>query len=200
MKKIQKEVTIKQPAIMPKITALQTRIKNVHITTAKNMSECVEILSQANQYLDALTTDREKLTKPINEALKEIRAKYKPAENALNDIISTIRGAVSQYQTTEIARKHAEEELLSKQLSSGKVDLNTAVTKLEQIKEAPGRVETASGSISFREDKVLRIIRAQDIPREYLIPDEKAILGALKTGKVIAGCELEVVMTPINRR
>lgn len=179
--------------IVEKATALS-------VMSQDTLAISVEMLSQCNIYLDKLTEDKEKITKPLNAALKEIRAKYKPVEEILTTAIATIRGKQSQYQT-ELMRKQKENEMkIAEKLASGKLSIEKAVSKLEQVQVPTERITTTTGSLKFREDKVLVIVDPYFIPREYLLPDEKAIMKVLKEGGLVAGCVLESKMVPINSR
>jgi len=176
------------------------KAKSLTISGPKDMEKSAEILSQLNRQLDALTEDKELLTKPINESLKQIRAKYKPLETLLDSAIRAIRSEQSRYQTEQIKLARKEEEKLAAKVSSGYIKPETAISKMEDIKTPEAKITTDSGSLKFREDKILKITNHLLIPREYLVINEKALLDALKTGQVIPGAELDIKLVPINNR
>lgn len=189
-----KEITIKEISpIVAKATALK-------ISSPETMSQSAELLSQCNKFLDKVTADKKAITDPINKALKEVRAKYKPIEEPLEEAIAIIRKEQSQYQTSLILKQREQEKKISDRVAKGTLKIETAVSKLEALDRPETKVETNSGSVSFREDKVLKITDITKIPREYLNPDEKRILNGLKDGFDIPGCELETVMVPVNKR
>ena len=92
----------KELSIIDKITPALTSINIPKIVDEKSMINATEILSQANKYLKDLVADKETMTKPINESLKVIRAKYKPLEIKLEGIIANIRNSMTSYQTEQI--------------------------------------------------------------------------------------------------
>lgn len=192
----------KEIAIKKEISPLIEKAQNLKITGPKQITQATEFLSQANTYLDKLTEEKEKLTKPINEALKEIRARYKPTELVLQEAISTLRSSISKYQTEQLKLKQKEEEKIAARIGEGKgkIKLETAVEKMSSISTPAQNIQTDTGSIRFRTDKVLKITDPNKIPREYLILDESAILKALKLGAIIPGAEIELIQTPINSR
>lgn len=186
--------------ITKEITTIEKITKEIKITNPPEMIQATEMLSKANQTLDALTDSKELLTKPLNQALKEVRERYKPAETILTEVISRIRNSMSSYQTKELQKKREKEIELAGKIASGDLSLEQASTKLSNIKNAPKTVETGAGSVRFRTDKILRITSIDKLPRMYLIPDERALLSALKLGNIIPGAEIEEVQTPINSR
>ena len=65
------------------ISPIQAKVNDLAIVGSESLVIATEYLSQINKYLDVLTEEKEKLTKPLNATLKEIRARYKPSEEAL---------------------------------------------------------------------------------------------------------------------
>ena len=163
--------------------------KSIIIKTNEDLSRATIILTNLNKMHDKLVEDREKMTAPINLALKEIRAKYKPMEEGLNASIEHIRTQMSAFRT----RQDALQQKIADKVSSGAISIEKAVMKLSVINQ-----EVAG--LKFREMQVLKIINSKIIPREYLVPDEKRILEDLKLGKKIKGAELEIKNIPVNSR
>lgn len=161
-----------------------------------------EVLSKLNHYNDAVVEDREKITKPINEALKEVRAKYKPLERQLEEAIDVVRGKIGGYQTEMLRKQKKEEEAIASRIGEGKGKLkfDTAVRKMDELEKPSQSVVTASGGVKFRTNKVLKIIDATLIPLAYYDLNESRVVKDLKAGVNIAGCELEEVWTVINSR
>lgn len=200
IKKSTKEIKPKTLAIANKLSPMDKEITSLKISDQSSLNKAVEYLSQVNQFLDKLTEEKEKLTKPINEALKEIRARYKPAETIANELISHLRAEMSKYQTELMRIKRIEEDKIAAKLASGKMTLNTAVKKMEAVVAPEKSTETDSGKVTFRTDKILRVVNLELIPREYFDLNESKLLKVLKSGIVISGAILEEVQTPINNR
>lgn len=187
-------------ALNKEISPIIDQVEKIKITNEATMGNAVSYLSKANQLLDRITEERERITKPLNEALKAERSRWKPLETILNEAISSIRGKMTSYQTLMIAQQKAEEQKIALKLSSGKITLDKAVAKIEAIEVPTNKVKTESGSISFKEQKVLKIVNATDIPREFLSINEKLLLEALKEGRKIPGATLEIIQVPVNYR
>lgn len=178
------------------------RAQSITITSNEDMPVASELLSQLNQYMDRLTEEKEKVTKPLNEALKAERARWKPLEEAYNGAISAVRSAMTTFMTAEAKRvKEAEAKIIARVGDgTGKLKIDTAARKLGEIEKAPEKVVTDTGMVKFRTVQRLSITDTALIPREYLVPDEKMILDALKAGTAVAGCEIIEEQVPVNYR
>lgn len=178
------------------------RASNITVTSAEDMQGATEVLSQLNQYMDRLTEEKERVTKPLNEALKAERARWKPLEDMYNDAIAKVRTALGAYATAEAKRVKEEEAKIIARVGDGKgkLKIDTAARKLGEIEKPEEKVVARSGMLKFRTVQKLSITDAAAIPREYLVPDEKAIMDALKKGVVVTGCMIIEEQTPINYR
>lgn len=200
MQKVTKggEVAIYEKKLIP-IVEESLKIK---VVDDEGLVMATEILSRLNKLNDMITEEKEKVTVPLNEALKAERARWKPLEDSYKKGIEWLRGQAGAYQTAKLKKQREEEAKVAAKMAQGKIDINKAGDKLVKIEEESGlkKVATDSGKLSFREVDTLKITDENKIPREYLIVDEKKVLEALKAGKVVAGCEIEVVAQPINYR
>lgn len=186
-----------------KLAILDPIVKQIQTLTIKNsaeMTKAVEALSQCNKYLDKLTEEKEKLTKPINSALKEIRSRYKPAEEKLNIAIATIRSKMSAYQTEATRVQKEQEQKIADKVFKGTLKVTTAMNKLSSIVQAETQVSTDSGSVKFRTVKKFEITDPNLIPKEYLMPDESKIKEAMKTDIKIPGITYFEEQVPANYR
>jgi hypothetical protein len=193
---MQKTLAITPKVISPVIASATA----LRINSPATMTESVSFLSQANKYLDSVIAYKKSKTDPINQALRAIRNETRPLELLLIDAITIIKTKQSAYQTQKINAQRAKEQAIADKLSAGTLDINQAVTKLSKINAPDSAIKTEDGSVSFREDNILEIVDASLIPREYLIPDEQAILTSLDKGIAVPGCVYKIVMIPINRR
>lgn len=168
------------------------------ITTDTEQEKAADMLTKALHFQDTVTAEKEKLTRPLNEALKEIRGRYKPIEDRLNSIISTLRTGIGLYQMHKLAEAKRIAEEKAKRVVSGELSLDDAVGDSDG--EVVSNIKTVAGSVSFRKVQKLEITDASKIPRTYLVPDEKKIIDGLKGGKRIAGCCLVEVQQVVGKR
>lgn len=198
----QNKMQTKEITIVKKINPVIEEVKNTKITSPETMTKAVSLLSTLNTFLDKLTEEKEKITKPMNEALKEVRGRYKPTELLLEEAIASLRSGMSTYQTQQLKTQKIEEDKIASRIGEGKgkLKVETAINKINELDNIPIKVSTDAGEVKFRTDKKLKITDPNLIPREYLIIDEKALLSALKLGNTIPGAEIELIQTPINSR
>lgn len=191
-----KEITIKK-----EIDPIVTKATDL-IITDKTMPEAVTILSETNKLLTKITKEKETITKPLNEALKVERARWKPLEDNLNLIISTIRKKMSDYQTAMIKKQKEDEAKIANRVGEGrgKLKIETAINKIENLDKPEVLVSTEAGSVKFRTTYQLEITDESLIPRQYLTINERLLTNDLKNGHTIPGASLRERQVPINYR
>lgn len=179
-----------------------TEAINVTINNKETLETATELLSKLNRLNDKIIEEKEKVTKPLNEALKAERSRWKPIEVQHQQAIDHLRAEMSRYQTEEIKRQGEEKAKIASRIGEGKgkLKLDTAVKKMEEIEKPETSVTTATGMIKFREDKVLKVTNLSSIPKKYFILNESLVLSDLKAGVAIPGAELDIKMVPLNFR
>ena len=170
------------------------------ITDASSLTGATELLSKCNKYLDALTKDKEALTKPLNETLKGIRAKYKPTEDMLNESIASIRKEMTRYQTALIEKQRKEQEKIAERVAKGTLKMETGLKKLESMPVVANKTTTEEGSVKFREVECFEVVDITKLQQEYILPNETAIRVAMKAGIKVDGVRYYKEMVPVNSR
>jgi len=196
---------IKTKQLVPfqkKVSALASQVASLEIVDATSMQTGVVILSNMNKYMDDVKEKKETLTKPINTALKNIRAMFKPLEETYQGAIEMLRSKMSTYQTAEVARVREEEAKIAARVKEGKgnLSIDTAVKKMEAIATPEKEVSTLAGLVQFRESKILKVLDINLIPKEYFNLDEARLLKDLKAGIQVAGATTETIQVPVNYR
>lgn len=164
------------------------------IVTQEDLQGATVLLSELNRKLDTLKEEKEKVTKPLNEALKQERARFKPYEEALQGAVDQIKDAMKSF----IAK---EEEAKAKALIDLRAGNTTATEAIATIAENNTQgAKTTQGAVSFVEVKAFRIIDITKVPHDYLLPNETMIRQAMKEGKPIAGVEYYTEKQIRNRR
>lgn len=182
------------------MTPVITQAQKFNIVDKESMSVVVDYLSKLNKENDKITEEKERITKPLNEALKVERARWAPVEKMLKTAIEIYRTKMSLYQTNLIQEQKKQEQRIADRLSKGTIKTETAVRKMGELEGVENKIVTDNGSISFRTDLVLEIVSLKDIPLEYMEPKESVITRDLKAGKIIPGCKLKEILTPVNKR
>ena len=192
----------KEIVIQKEIAPLVTKAERLTIKGQDDMVEATTVLSKMNKIIDKVTEEKEKVTKPLNEALKAERSRWKPIEDTYTKAITALRAKMSAYQTAELKRAKEEADKIAARVApgKGKLSVDTAIKKIEAIKTPEKETATDAGLVQFRATDTLKITDETKIPRQYLVINEKAVLAALKAGTKVPGAEIEVIQTPVNFR
>lgn len=193
-----KEVALIQTEVSP----IVTKAKAIVVKDSKTMEQASQMLSELNKHADRVEEEKQKVLKPLNAARTAEINRWKPVLTILDTATDYLRGTISAYQTAEVKRVREEEAKIAGRVGegSGKLKVETAVRKIEEIETPEERVSTEAGTVQFREDKVVKITDETKIPREYLVVNEKKLLETLKAGVAVPGAELDIRMTPVNFR
>lgn len=185
-----------------KITALSTTVDKLNISNTTDMTRATEVLSQANQALDAIKAQEALVVNPLKQALKAKQAEFAPLKLKLTSLVVAIRTKMSEYQTAEMRRVAEEKAKIASRIKEGKGNLSveTGVARIEAIEKPEEAIKTEAGKVSFVTQTKLQITDVSLIPREYLVPDEKLIKEELKAGKTVKGAELIEVQVVRNIR
>src|ERR1035437_2095173 len=125
---MKKEITI-QKQVNPIVKQVQTLV----ISSQEDMTKAVSTLSKLNKFADHIDEEKKKLTKPINEALKEIRSRYAPIEDVLSDAIETLKGKMTSYQDEATKAQHESEEDVADRVNRGILKVQNAFREMEGI-------------------------------------------------------------------
>lgn len=154
------------------------------------------LLTSINKVLGSIEGEKNKVLKPLNEAVKAERARWKPIETVYEDMVAGIRSKMSIYQTDKFNQARIDTQKLADRMGEGKgkLKVETVQAKLAQIEQPQKKV----ASVSFREDRVLKIVDESKIPRKYLVIDKTAVKDDLKNGIDVPGAILETVLVPVD--
>lgn len=200
---MEKKITsVEVTTLTRQISPVVVEARELVVADSEGMRRATELLSRLNKFNDSVVEEKEKVTKPLNEALKAERGRWKPVEDVCAEAVSIVRGKMSEYQTAEVKRAREEEAAIAARVGEGKgkLKVETAIRKMDAVEKAEDKVNTESGMVKFREDKVLLVTDVSIVPFEYFVLDERKLLADLKAGVKVAGAELEIKMVPINFR
>lgn len=193
-----KELKIIEKQIIPIIETAKELIIKDH----GSVQMAVEMLSKLNKINDKIIEEKEKITRPLNEALRAERARWKPTETINTEAINILRTKLSVYQTNLVQIQKEEELKIANRVKSGKgnLSLDTAVKKIEALPEISKEIPSTEGLVQFREVKVLKVTDIKLIPHEYFDLNETRLLVDLKLGQKVPGAEIEIKQVPANYR
>lgn len=194
--------TTKEITLTKEETVAIQLAEKLAINTPDQMVSATRNLSVLNQTLDRLTEDKELLTKPINLLLKEIRGRYKPFEDKLEEAIAAVRKSMITYQTEQKRLAKIEEDKIINRIGEGKgkLKVETAIKKMEAVDKPDQKVSTDEGLVKFKTVKKFEVTDVSKLPVEFLLANEVAIRKAMTEGKEIAGVRYFTEEVPFNTR
>lgn len=161
--------------------------KLVTIKDAKDMEKASELRTQLKSYAKQVKERKETITKPANALLKAVRALFAPLEDRVDDTLSAIDAAMIAYQTEEKKRAAAEEAKLLDRVGKGKLKLDTAVRKADEIERPAAVVKGDAGGTQFITTPVFEVEDVSLLPKDYILPDMVKIRAAMKAGNQLPG-------------
>lgn len=195
-------MTSKALTIAKDITPLVAEVEAFKITSPETMEQASELLSRMNKRNDEIAAEKDKTMRPALDTVAAIRAQFAPFEKPLTAAIESLRKAMGSYQTEQRAIEAKKEADIAARVGSGKgkIKLETAIEKVENIERAESTIATATGSVKFRTQKNFEVIDIKTLPADYLLPNEVAIRKAMKDGVELKGVRYFEEQVPVNSR
>ena len=155
-KKIKEEIAVIE-------TEVSTITKNnITVNSKPSLDNANRNIDKINKIQKEIKEKKERITKPLNEALKNVRELFRPIEDDLDNYKAELKRGISIYlDKLEEQKKEREYEAL-KELENGG-ELNKVTKKLENTNEAISQVRTRTG-------KRLKIDISK-LSKEFMIPD-----------------------------
>lgn len=166
------------------VAFVQKGADNLVIATPDDMAKASDLLVAVGKIEKAVTERKEAITRPLMSALASARDLFKPLEAGYAEAKKTIKGKMLDYSIAEEERINKEKERVEKRVEKGTMRTDTAISKLENIGEAPKSFSGESSKSSLRTVTKVRIIDENLLPREYLVPDLKKITEAVLKQKL----------------
>ncbi len=176
----------KLPTIKKELTPVQKAVTTLQVNTPSSLIVATEYLSRVNQFLDTLSAEKHKLTDPLEATLKEIRLRYKPAEQATVALKDILTAKMSQYITN---LKEAETKAKEAYFNQPKSSLYDPRKNPKVIFDPPAPKSAVSdaGSVFLIEKEDFEVEDIGLLPKEYIQPVEVAIRRAMLEGIYLPG-------------
>ena len=167
-----------------------TNDSRIVVSSKPTLEKAIDQLKEVKRVKKLIKEKKDSVIKPLNEALKNARALFKPSEDKIDTIESYLKDQTLKYNQKLLAEQKAREEEAQKKIEQGE-SFEKATKKVENTTEKINTIRT-------RKVKKLRIIDANKIPIDYMIPNEREILAAWNKGLSISGTEVYEEEIPVN--
>lgn len=168
--------------------------KSIKVVDKQSLEVASEVREKIKEAIKRTKDNKEFLYRPWKNKIDAINDLYKPLEKQLDSILKDLNTGMSAYQTAIFTAQKLKEAKIAKAMSKGKIDVDTAIDRINEVKKVEDTDLTG-----FVKKQKLEIINLSKIPREFLIPDEKKILDALKNGLSVTGARIIEVMEPRSK-
>jgi len=153
------------------------------ITSKPKLDQAKVFLTGIKDYKKSLKVRKERITKPMTDALKNIRDLFRPVEDKISNAEIVVKGKISEYLNVLEAEAEKKKEEVEKKINEGDINLDQATKTLE-------KVESKTDNIKKRVIKEVEITDINKIPRKYLVPDMVFIRKDALDGKDIEGIKV----------
>lgn len=182
------------PSIVPEQDKMTQELQQQGSTllAAAEMMEIVDALSleAATNTLGVIADTKKRVeerrqffVKPLNDHVKTINNWFKSILAPLEQADSILRQKILKYRQEEARKRKEEEERLRKLMEEqAKQNPEVPVPTTVIVPQLERTVQGAYGQVQAREVWMFKIVDESQIPREYLMPNEKAIRAAVKGG------------------
>ena len=179
-------------------TAIE-QVRSVEITDDASLTAGTEMLANVKKLAKFVTQEKEKITKPMNEALKAARALFAGPEKLLIDAESTLKGKIITY-TNEVERKRREAEAkIAARVEKGTMKAETALGKIADLEVEKKAVHTEAGSAKISVVRKVHFTEVTELSAEdvaflakegYLVWDEPFARKQALAGLKVPGVEV----------
>lgn len=151
-------------------TDLEKLASEYQIATADENAQAMEFKAKIKAALKSVTAKKEEATKPLNATLKAIRGWFAPIETQLEKADTIMAKKLITYKRKVEDEARAKEAAIAKKVEAGRMRLDTAEKKLEQVNETKVATTnaTAAGNVQFRKIKKVRFANTALLTSEQI--------------------------------
>lgn len=155
------------------------------ITNEQELSEAQAIRTKLKQELKVIEDKKEKVSRPLLDAIAARRAEFAPTLKRYVEAIANVDKLLKEYQKAVLAIQEAKQKKI---LEDGRLKTETVINRLATIDEIPTK--------GFRKQEVVKVLNMALIPPEYFDLNLARVKADLKAGKEVNGAILTTEMIP----
>ena len=165
MQSYTKQVRVAQREVV-KIQVALDRAKV--IKNEEDLKKATEFLIKVKSVSKIVSGQKTPIVKSLNDALREVRGLFRPAEDRLLEAEMQVKAVILDYNEKVEQKALRESQKIEKKVDDGKMDISTGMGKLSKIEQGSQTIQTPSGSAQFR---TIRKVRITDISKlsSYMI-------------------------------
>ena len=173
------------------LTPIVIQAESLTIDTKEDLYRATDVLSKLNKFNDRITEEKAKITKPLNQALKVERARWKPLETKYEVAIDLVKYKMGVYYENSTKETNKVEDQIAEQLEKGQISQEEALEMLKGVEGTDKSVASDSGTATFVKVKKFEVMDlvmlVNSTGDKYVLPNEVAIRQAMKEGVELKG-------------
>ena len=154
--------------VREKVAGAIEAVKTIAIKTDDDLNRAGAVLVNIKKLAKFLTQEKEKITKPMNEALKNARAIFKPMEEQIENAENQVSRAMATYADKVEQERKKKEESIAARAEKGQLKEETAVRKMEELGDEKKTIHNEGGSVTFTKIKKVRFADLGTLSAENL--------------------------------
>lgn len=167
-----------------------TEANNLEVKTQEDYEKATAVLGKIKTAQKLIKANRDTVLKPILEAEKAERARWKPIEQEIEQAEVIVKQKMLGYVNRIEQEAREKERKVQIQIKTGKIRPETALKKLENVQQAPKTVSADTGSAQVKKVRTVKIIQSDLIPDQYWTLNEVLIRKDALAGVQIPGVEV----------
>lgn len=174
-------------------TKALSAVGEIKIKTAEDVEKGKAVLAKIAELKRFIKGKKEGITKPMNEALKNVRNLFAPFEERIETAESEIKDKILDYTLKVQKEQEKKKAEIEEKVESGKMRFEKASEKIEAV-------EAKTASIPTRIIKDIEI-NEKEVPDEYWVIDTARIReDVLRLGKQVPGVKIIEKTIIVNQR
>ena len=176
--------------IKAQVSKLENQATAVAIESQEGYENAIDLVSKLKETGSEIKNKKESITKPLNEALRNVRDMFRPIETQFENAERIIKTKLLDYKRKKDEEARAEEAKVAARVAKGTMKLETAEKKMDSIERVENTTRGQVGQVQIKKIRKVRVTNQESIPRKYLVPDMVLIRQDALSGIVIPGIEV----------
>lgn len=181
---------------MTKQLTIKTFPPILAITDSPSLAKASTLRSEIKAELKRLKADKDPILNKAKAVVEDIKARYKPREDALNTLLEDIDAEMIKYQTSITNTQQQAQDKFADRVARGTLKPETAVSKMEAL----DAVDKSVGNTTFIATACFEVMSITDLPLDYHLPNEVLIRSQMKAGIHLPGVRYYTEQRPRNTK
>lgn len=157
-----------------KSRSLLDKARDFAVTTEAEFQKAGEVLQAIKSYTKEIEAKRDEIVKPMNAALKAVRALFKAPLLALAEAEQALKNAITPYYTQKLKEQArlVEKAAAKQEKTAERLEQKGRTAEAVAVRETAPDVETVvptAGGVSFRKTFEFTVYDESKIPEKYWI-------------------------------